>query len=320
MVHTVMLVSPRERWYWSVWWLSRVLSDSIRTLQPNLLDPSLEARLLHRFLDGLSHGGRRFPIPVHVEGMGILEATAAEPGGFVCCAAHVPFVKLFIPIVRQVLGREAQLVVVVKYPTPDGYVDVWNDDPVRAIPAGPGVLLQTRSLIRQDGCLLLLADKEQGEYISSNIFRFVGKMNSRIIMGFPHLLPDGTILLQIVEAPAPHCRNEVEVRANLDFIAQNVRSILAGGEPPERVRPSVIPLAQVNVAERGREIDRIQLYSRSQLEARIKRLELLLSDSMIEVADRALYQKRLKLLLNELDLRARTRTRAEFGPDGRPLY
>jgi hypothetical protein len=321
MARSVMLVRPRERWYWDSWHLSQLLSRLIRTLRPGILDPSLEARLLHRFLDVLTHGGRRFPIPVSVEGIEILEAVVAQKGGFVCCSAHVPFVKLFIPVVRQVLDKDAEIAVLVKYyPGRIGELDVWNGDPVRAIAVGPSVLLQARSLLRQGGCLMLLTDKEQGEYISSNIFRFVGKMGSRITMLFPHLLPDGTILLQCVEAPAPYCRNEVEVRSNLDFIAQNVRAILAGGEPPERVRPSVIPLAQVNVAQRGRELDRVQLYSRRQLEARAKRLEQLLTDQTIEVADRALYEKRLQLLRNELDIRARKGTRAEFGPDGRPLY
>jgi hypothetical protein len=138
-------------------------------------------------------------------------------------------------------------------------------------------------------------------------------------MGFPHLLADGTVLLQIVEAPAPYCRNEVEIRANLDFIAQNVRSILAGGAPPEKIRSSVMPLAQINVAEQGRDVDRIQLYSRAQLKTRAKRLEQLLSDPATKVADRALYEKRLKLMQNELEIRSQVLSRTEFGPDGRPL-
>ncbi|HEY0785905.1 MAG TPA: hypothetical protein VGD62_08525 [Acidobacteriaceae bacterium] len=311
---------PRGRWYWDALFFSRLMAWVMRRVRPGLNDPSLEARLLHRFLDVLAEGGRRFPIPVRVEGMEILEELAAGTSGFVCCTAHVPFVKLFIPVVRQAVQQGAELVIVVKYPNADGCVEVWCDDPVKAIAVGSGVLLQTRSLLRRGGCLMLLADKEQGEYISSNIFRFVGKIQSRILMGFPHLQADGVILLQIVEAPAPECRNELEIRANLDFIAQNVRSILAGDEAPEKVRPGVIPMAQLNVAERGREIDRIQLYSRSQLEARTRRLEQLLGDRLTPVADRDLYEKRLQLMQEELDLRSRVQTRSEYAQDGTPLF
>ena len=299
--------------------LARQLARAMRLARPGMFDPSLEARLMHRFLDILSESGRHFPIPTRVEGLELLQAVAAREGGFVCCAAHVPLVKLFIPVVRQVLRPGVELVATVKYAQADGYVDIWNDKPVRAIETGHGVLLQTRSLLRRGGCLLMLADKEQGEYISSNIFRFVGKVHSRVIMGFPHLLADGVVLLQIVEAPAPECRNEVEIRANLDFIAQNVRAILAGGGPPEKVRASVMPLAQITVAERGRDVDRIQLYSRAQLLARTKRLEQLLGDESTRVADRALYEKRLRLMQNELQIRSQVLTRTEFGPDGRPL-
>ncbi len=315
----VRVMRPPERWYWDMRLLALGLARAIRACHPGVPDPSLEARLMHRLLDTLAEGGRRFPIPTRIEGLEILEAASAGSEGFVCCTAHVPLVKLFIPVVRQVLRPDAELVVTVKYANPDGCIDVWNDAPLRAIEIDSGVLLQTRSLLRRGGCLLMLADKEQGEYISSNIFRFVGKVKSKIIMGFPHLLPDGYVLLQIVEAPAPECRNEVEIRANLDFIAQNVRAILAGGEPPEKVRPGVMPLAQINVAERGREVDRIQLYSRAQLRARTSRLEQLLSSETITVADRALYERRLKLMQNELQLRSQVLTRTEFGADGKPL-
>jgi len=313
------VLRPADRWYWDLLAAARTVARAMRKLRPGMFDPSLEARLMHRFLDILCPGGRRFPVPTRVEGLEILEAAAAGNEGFVCCTAHVPLVKLFIPVVRKVLRPGAELVVTVKYAQEGGYVDIWNDAPMRAIEIGHGVLLQTRSLLRRGGCLLMLADKEQGEYISSNIFRFVGKVGTKIIMGFPHLLADGTVLLQIVEAPAPYCRNEVEIRANLDFIAQNVRSILAGGAPPEKIRSSVMPLAQINVAEQGRDVDRIQLYSRAQLKTRAKRLEQLLSDPATKVADRALYEKRLKLMQNELEIRSQVLSRTEFGPDGRPL-
>ncbi len=315
----VIALRPVDRWYWDMRLLALSLARAMRLARPGILDPSLEARLMHRFLDIVAEGGRRFPIPTRVEGLGILEAAAATPQGFVCCTAHVPLVKLFIPVVRKALRPDAELVVTVKYADPNGHVAVWNDDPIRAIEIGYGVLLQTRSLLRRGGCLLMLADKEQGEYISSNIFRFVGKVKSRIIMGFPHLMADGTVLLQIIEAPAPTCQNEAEIRANLDFIAQNVRTILAGGELPEKVRASVMPLAQINVAERGRDVDRIQLYSRLQLKTRARRLEQLLNDPAIQVVDRTLYEKRLKLMQNELQLRSQLLTRTEFGPDGKPL-
>jgi hypothetical protein len=323
MLHGIALavtaVRPPERWYWDTRRLALLLAGGMRLVRPGIFDPSLEARLMHRFLDILSLRGRHFPVPTRVEGLEILEAAAAGPGGFVCCGAHVPLVKLFVPTIRKALRPGTELVATVKYAQADGHVDIWNDAPLRAIETGHGVLLQTRSLLRRGGCLLMLADKEQGEYISSNIFRFVGKVKSRVIMCFPHLQPDGVVLLQIVEAPAPECRNEVEIRANLDFIAQNVRAILAGGGPPEKVRTSVMPLAQIAVAEGGRDVDRIQLYSRAQLLTRSRRLEQLLGDATTKVADRALYENRLKLMRNELQLRSQIPTRTEFGPDGRPL-
>ncbi len=315
----VVTLRSTDHWYHDLYRVARTLASAMRVARPGFFDPSLEARLMHRFLDVLSKRGIRFPIPTRTQGLEILEAAAASKQGFICCTAHVPLVKLFIPVVRAALGPGVELVITVNFANPEGHIDLWNDDPLPAIETSNGVLLQTRSLLRRGGCMIMLADKEQGEYLSSNIFRFVGKVKSRIIMGFPHLLEDGTVLLNIVEAPAPECRNEVEIRANLDFIAQNVRAILAGSDPPEKVRTGVMPVAQINVAERGREVDRIQLYSRLQLKTRIRRLEHLLSDPSTQVADRDLYERRLKLMQDELQLRSQFISRAEFDRHGKPL-
>ena len=309
----IMRVRPPERWYSTALLLSRVISFTRHLVRPGTTDASLQARLLHRFFDIYTANDDRFPVPTQVEGAELFQSYASSGKGFVLCAAHVPLVKCFIPWVRKTLG------LVVKYPGADGRVDIWNDDRIPAIASDGAVLIHTRSLLRQGGCLLLLADKEQGEFISSNIFRFVGKVHSRVLMCFPRLLSDGIIHLEFKEAPAPECSTEAEVRANLDFLAANVRAILAGDAPPDRLRSGVLLRPEFNVSERSREIERIQLYSRRQLVLRARRLRRLLADPDLLVSDRELYQKRLKLMESELHLRSETYTRSEFTKDGQPL-
>ena len=315
----VTRLRPTERWYSDVLQISLMVTRVKQFLHPGQLDASLTARLLHRFLDILAEDGRRFSIPTRVDGLDILRAAARQSGGLVCCGAHVPFIKLFIPLIRHEVGPDKQVLAVVKYPNAQGGFEVWNDEPIQAVPTGSGTLLYTRSLLRRDGCLLLLADKEQGEHISANIFRFVGKVHSRIVMCFPRLMPDGVILLQVFAAPAPNCRNEDEVRANLEFIAQQVRAILEKGEFASR--PATLPPLPpgVSSAQEERELDRIHLYSRRQLGARVRRLEQVVNSPTHTVSDLALYKKRLSLLQRELEIRSRTRDRSEFTVDGRPL-
>ena len=302
----IAVLLPASRWYGAALFLSRLLARGAGWFAPKTSSASqvsLVPRLLHRFLDLLSTHNPYFAIPVVVEGEQYLRDYAAQPGGFVCCSAHIPFVKLFLPLVRQVVGEDRELRVIAREPVGNNEVSAWNDEHWKAIRTDHAVLLHTRSLLRQNGCLMLAVDKEQGEFISSNIFRFVGKMNSRILMWFTQLQPDGKILLRIMLPPGPHCRDEEEIRANLDFVAGNVKRILQGDKlaSAARLRP-----AQEAVFEAGRtrEMHRIQLYSNLQLEARLRRLESLLHERNQTVLQRELLEERLALMRSELENRA----------------
>ena len=297
---------PADRWYGAALYLSRLLAWCAGWLAPraaNVTQASHVPRLLHRFLDLLSTHNPYFAIPVVIEGEQFLRDYAAQPGGFVCCSAHIPFVKLFLPLVRQVVGDDRQLRVIAREPVGDNEVSAWNDEHWKAIRTDHAVLLHTRSLLRQNGCLMLAVDKEQGEFISSNIFRFVGKMNSRILMWFTQLQPDGKILLRIMLPPGPRCLNEEEIRANLDFVASNVKRILQGNKIA--AAPRLRTQAEItSESGRSREVHRIQLYSNLQLEARLKRLEsLLLNEQLQTDHQRDQLQERLALMRSELENR-----------------
>ncbi len=302
----IAVLLPASRWYSVSLGISRFLGRTAGWLAPTTntaSQNSLVPRLLHRFLDILATHDPYFTIPLVIEGEEILRDYAAQPGGFVCCSAHIPFVKMLLPVVRRVVGDRRECRIVAREPVGDNEVAAWNDGNWKAIRTDHAVLLHTRSLLRNNGCLLLAVDKEQGEFISSNIFRFVGKMHSRVLMSFTQLQPDGRILLRIMLPPGPQCKNEDEIRANLDFVAENVRRILQGDsiEAAARLRP---PLVASHEGQRSREIHRIQLYSKMQLEARIKRLQALLTTQNGGLSQRELLEERLALMRTELETRA----------------
>ena len=296
---------PPTRWYRAALAISRFLARTAGRFAPagrNITAASLVPRLLHRFLDILFTRNPYFPIPVVVEGEEYLHAYAARPEGFVCCSAHIPFVKLFLPLARKAVGDRRELKLIAREPVGDNEVAAWNDQPWKAILTDHAVLLHTRSLLRKNGCLLLAVDKEQGEFISSNIFRFVGKMNSRVLMWFTQLQPDGTILLRILIPPGPGCKTEQEIRANLDLVAENVRRILQGDSMATSTRVGAMANASA-AGQRSRDIHRIQLYSNTQLEARLKRLQALLRDGNSSPSQREILEERLALMRSELETR-----------------
>jgi hypothetical protein len=309
-----------EHWFSDAVFFSGVITRLAKTVRPGAGGASLHARLLHRFLDILFHNDRRFPVTIRVKGAELFQSYVAANRGFVLCSAHLPLVKFVAAWARAHVDPAVPMTLVSKYPYPDGKIDLWNSDRIPATPADGSVLIYTRSLLRKRGILMMLADKEQGEYISSNIFRFIGKVHSRVLMCFPRLLEDGAIHLEFMEPPAPECRDEAEVRANLDFLGQVVRAVLAGEGAPDRLRTaSPLPESQANLAQRSREIERIQLYSKRQLVLRGRRLRRLLAQSDSPVVDRELLERRLKHIENELHLRSQTFSRAEFAQDGTPL-
>ncbi len=296
---------PPSRWYRLSLGMARTLARIAGRFAPkthNANEASLVARLHHRFLDLFAGHNPYFPIPLKVEGEEILREYAAQGGGFVCCSAHIPFVKLFLPLVRKVVGDDRPARVIAREPVGNNEVSAWGDAHWKAIRTDHAVLLHTRSLLRQNGCLVLAVDKEQGEFISSNIFRFVGKMNSRVLMWFTQLQPDGTILLRILLPPGPLCKTEEEIRANLALVSENVRRILQG----EQMAPAK-PESSVNDSREGkrsREINRIQLYSNAQLEARMRRLQVMLAQNDGAAPQQSLLEERLALMRLEFETRA----------------
>ncbi len=298
---------PRTAWYRVALGTSRFLTRSAGRFAPkghNVNAASLTPRLLHRLLDLLMIHDAYFPLPVRVEGEEILRDYAAQPGGFVCCSAHIPFIKVLLPLVRKTIGDGRPARIIAREPVGNNEVSAWGDAHWQAIRTDHAVLLHTRSLLRQNGCLIVVVDKEQGEFISSNIFRFVGKMNSRILMWFTQLQPDGTILLRILLPPGPACKTEQDIRANLDFVAENVRRILRG-ESMARGGRDAEAAETTEQGQRSREINRIQLYSNAQLEARMRRLQAMLStQNGHEDGQRKLLEERLALMRLELETRS----------------
>ncbi len=304
----VMLFFPPERWYGIAFRLSHVLAAVSAKVRPHVHDPSLEARLLSRFLDSLSVPQKDFPIPVRVEGGELLMEVSRQPGGFVLCSAHLPLVKPIITKARQMLGEGYAIGVAAKYVRPDGTILIWGDRPVAGITADGTMLIRTRSLLKRNGCLMLLVDKEQGEAIPTSIFRFIGKMKSRTLATFSYLQPDGTILIRFVEPPAPECRNEEEVQANLNFIARNVQEILTGHTPPQAAKRMAVIWTPLPDQARNREIERIHLYSCEQLAIRIQRLSGQLEQREEPVDEdgargRSILVERLELMRREQERR-----------------
>lgn len=303
---TVSRTLPPQRRYWAALGASRLLIQHGGRFAPkSTAGANSSARLahmLHRFLDNLAMFGT-FPIPMVIEGEDLLKAYAAMPGGFVCCSAHIPFVKTFFPIARKAIGDDRERRVISRTPEIGNVVEIWNDLPWKVLYANSSVLLQVRALLRRNGCLLAMLDKDKGEFISANIFRFVGKVHSRVLTWFPELQSDGRILVRILEPPGPQCRNEEEICANLNFVQENIRRILRGDPPHVAAASASVANDDRSRVELQRDQHRAQLYSNDQLKERIQRMQILLSENQGKLVQKQAAEQRLAMLESEMQSR-----------------
>ncbi len=303
----ISILVPKSKWYATSLGIARFLGRTAGVFAPKQVNVSIASfvpRLLHRYLDQLASYDPFFPIPLVIEGEEHLKAYLDEPGGFVIASAHIPFLKMVLPLVRNLAEGKRELRAVLRHPEgPEkNLLYAWNDKPWLALRADHTLLIHARSLLRGGGCMILAVDRDQGEVISANIFRFVGKLQSRVLTSFTELLPDGRIILRLMVPPGPRCKTDQEIQANLHFVAENVRRILQGEIAAKVARP-VIAVASGFEESRARELHRVHLYSTMQLQARMKSLENVLRERTEAIGQRALLEERLAVLKHEFQNR-----------------
>jgi hypothetical protein len=298
---------PKEHWYRTTLSIVRLMNRTVGVFAPkqlNVSSASAESRLFHRLLDQLASHDTFFPIPLVVEGEEHLRNYCDQPGGFVVATAHIPFLKMIMPVIRRVSEGKREFRVVARHPEGEdkNLLYGWNDDPWLCLRADQSMLIHTRSLLRNNGILVVAIDKDQGDVISGNIFRFVGKMNSRVLTSFTELQPDGSILLRILMPPSPLCKSDREITDNLGFVAGNVARILQGKKAAMVAKP-VFAEDHESDSDQARELHRIRLYSTGQLQSRMNSLEKVLQGHAEAAGQRSLLQDRLEVLRSEFQNR-----------------
>lgn len=298
---------PKDRWYQVSLQIVRTIDRFTSWIAPKQLNASKASfapRLMHRFIDQLAARDAFFPIPLVVEGEEHLRRYMEEPGGFVVATAHVPFLKMLMPTVTRLAEGKRTLRVVARRPEGKAKNELyaWNDHPWPCLKADQSLLLHTRGLLRQNGVLVVAVDRDQGDVISANIFRFVGKMNSRVIASFTELQADGRILLRLMIPPSPLCKTDEEIVANLEFVAANVTRILQGEKAAKVAKPMLVESDHTD-GDRARELHRVRLYSTGQLQSRMKSLETLLQERADAVGQRSMIEAKLALLRSEFQNR-----------------
>lgn len=265
----------------------------------NIGRSSQTARLLHRFLDRMA-SKKHLPIPVALEGEDLVRQLHAEPGGFLCCTAHMPFANLLGHHLYDVFKGTRPLTIVSSFPTEQNTVECWNDQPIPAIYLDGNVLLHIRRALREGACVIVLLDKEQGQPVSPNLFRFAARCNVKSLGYLPKLLPDGRIESRFFELPHEICANDDDIAANVRFFEDEIDSILGGG----RHVAQPVTLRYPSALENHHWVDSLPSFSSEKLLTQREQIHLKLKEGYYRQRDRFFYAERVRII--DLELKARS--------------
>jgi hypothetical protein len=299
-------VLPRRAWYRASLLASRAITFVAGRYMPNRWNigrSSQTARLLHRFLDRL-YSPKGFPIPVAVESENILLKYHSGSTGFLCCTAHLPFVNLVGRLLQDTFQGTRSIKIVSIFPNERNAVPVWNGQEMEALFPDGNVMLQIRRALRQNACVIVLLDKEQGQPVSPNLFHLASRINVPSFLYLPQLLPDGRLESRFLEFPHTVCAGDEQIAENVTFLEDHIDRILGGNRREADHSKLLYPSTQENL----RWVSELPRRSSASLAADRQEIQAKLDANQYEHRNRYIYVERIRII--NLELAARSRTEA----------
>ena len=202
-----------------------------------------EALMLDNWMRALTFSGA-YPIPLRLDQ---IEAfNQVDPGrGILYCWTHLPLMEIPLRALCE-LGRPADLIVADPGRIIEGnkFVLPGLKSRNRALPANRNAFTRVRTALKEGKSVACLADSELFGPSSSQILRVAGMANAFVIFTWAERLPDGTLQVMFMPAPSPLCKDDEEIRRNLEFLQTMNRKILQelgiSAEPPLPVREGTV--------------------------------------------------------------------------------
>ena len=181
----------------------------------------IQASHLNRLLSLLTRTGKQFYIPYSNIGLADIQPHTR----LIFCTVHLPLVHVAI---RALLEHGIHLDgAIVGVPIKDNLMTVWGlSQKINALTRNNHVLVRAKTLLANNGNIVLMIDMASGNSYSPNIMHFGGMLGAKIVFFFSELTPDGTILNTFYMAPNPYCRNELQIQENISFLKNKHNEIL----------------------------------------------------------------------------------------------
>ena len=223
-VWVVVIASPDKYWYDIAYYTSYLFGMlSRQALFGNSSIRYQTGYRLNKLLSLFTRTGKAFDIPIKITG---LEHLSPTTNGLAICTAHLPLIKVGT---RAILDSGFNIdAIIAAVPGKDGKMSSWGTTKrVRIIHSiNSNVLLKTRSVLKENGCVTLMIDEYYGKPLSPNMLHFCGKMGAKVVFLITDLADDHSVEVQLVLPPYPFCEDDDKVNKNLEVLTNLRNAIL----------------------------------------------------------------------------------------------
>jgi hypothetical protein len=220
-------VVPKRFWFQGMLLLTRCLA-AIARLAGLRECARYEASTLDGWLAELTHWGA-FPVKYHVDGAHHLVRDSGDKSGILYCTVHVPLAGVMMRGLME-LGAPPDCLLAAPHNINENgeWLPTGKESGFKALPPGPSLLRQVRTLLAEGGIFASMLDADIGGPLRPTLLRLAGSVRARVIFCWAAM--DGTrnIVVTYRTAPHPVPDTEEKVRENLAALDAEREKIFAG--------------------------------------------------------------------------------------------
>jgi hypothetical protein len=217
---------PRRFWFSGVLALGRTHASIARVAGCREC-ARYESTCVDRWLVELTLLGP-FPIKYRVNGAQHLARAAADEAGILYCTVHLPLTPVLMRGCAE-LGAPPDFVLAAPHNiNRDGqWVPAGMAEGFKAVPPGPTLLRQVRTVLSEGGTFASMMDADVGTPLKPTLMRLAGSVRARVILCWAVMDATRTIVVTYRTAPHPIPDTEEKVWANLAALEELRQRVLA---------------------------------------------------------------------------------------------
>jgi hypothetical protein len=168
-----------------------------------------------------------FAIKYRVIGAQHLAKAPGDEAGILYCSVHLPLSGVLLRGLQD-LGASPDLVLAAPFNiNRDGkLLPAGSAEGLNAVPPGPGLLRQVRTLLSEGGRFASMMDTDVGTPLRPTLMRVAGSVRARVVLGWAVMDATRTIVVTYETAPHPIPDTEEKVLANLAVLEEQRRRVL----------------------------------------------------------------------------------------------